>query len=144
MSNTTQVVRAFEKCVRDQLPELTAGLRGGVPDGYGNYVVLDFPWPANPSRCSLGTFYSPEDCFEIGVSVSGTRGPAERQILIGNNLPSAISATVDLLQDIVSSRILVDVFGGRFLWFKPSYVATFREASRSPRGRIVETIRWTA
>ncbi|MEO5916459.1 MAG: hypothetical protein ABIS50_19640 [Luteolibacter sp.] len=144
MSDSSQVVQAFESLVREKLPELTTGLRGGTPDGYGNHVVLDVPWPANPSRISLGAFYSPDDCFEISFSVSEARGPAERQILIGSDLSGAISATVDFLRDILSGRILVDVVRHRFLWFRPYHLAFFREASRRASGRIVETLCWTA
>jgi hypothetical protein len=144
MSETTQVVQAFEARVREQLPELVAGLRGGAPDGYGNYVVLDFPWPANPKRCALGAFYSPGDYFEVSFSVAEARGPAERQILVVGDLSGSISATVNFLRDVLSGRILVDVLRYRFLWFHPYHLAFFREASRSPRGRIVETLRWAA
>lgn len=144
MSDTTQVVQAFANRVREELPELTAALRGGNPDGYGNHVVLDLPWPHDPSRCRLGAFYSPDDCFEVSFSVAEARGPAERQMLVSGDSSGAVSATVDFLRDILTGRILVDVFRYRFLWFQPYYLAFFREASRRPRGRVVETLRWTA
>src|SRR5438093_8875821 len=116
MSDTAQIVQAFESRVREQLPELTTALCGGAPDGYGNHVVLDSPWPRNPGRCRLGAFYSPGDCFEVSFSVAEARGPAERQILVGSDSAGAVTATVDFLRDILSDRILVDVFRHRLLW----------------------------
>jgi hypothetical protein len=143
MNDTMCVIQTFETHVRKRLPELAAALRG-APDVYGNFVILDSRWTLNSNRCHLGVLYRPGDCFEISFSVAEARGPAERQILLGSDLPGAISAAADFLRDIVSGRVLVDVLRYRFLWFRPYYLAFFREASQRPRRHVVETLCWTA
>ena len=142
MSGVAQVLRTFESQVRERLPELAGGLCGGVPDGYGNYVVLDLPWPVNPTRCRLGVFYSPGDCIEVSFAISETRGPAERQVLARSDFAQMVSATVDFLGDFVSGRTVVDVIRCRWLWFRPYHLASFRDVSRRAGRGVIETLRW--
>jgi hypothetical protein len=143
MSGVTDVLRMFETQVRERVSQLAGGLCGATPDGHGNYLMLDLPWPANPARCRLGAFYSPRDCLEVSFAISETRGPAERQIHAGNDAANMVSQTVDFLRDIVSGRVVVDVTRYRWLWFQPYHLAFFRDSSSSAGRNVVETLRWS-
>jgi hypothetical protein len=126
--------------IREELPELAASASTAAPDGFGNFMLLDIPCSASSSR--LAVLYR-GDCFEISFSIADTRGPAEHQVIISNDLAAATAATIDFLRGIITGRILVDVFRYRLLWFQPYYLAFFRESPRRPRGRIVRTISWS-
>jgi hypothetical protein len=139
MSDVAPVVRMFQTRIREELPEFAAVTDTATPDGFGNFKLLDIPCPSNPSR--LGVLYC-GDCFEISFSVAETRGPAEKQIIITSDLSSAVTATIDFLQGIITGHILVDVIRYRLFWFQPYYLAFFREASRRPKGHIIQTLRW--
>jgi hypothetical protein len=139
MSDIAPVVQMFQSRIREKLPELADSTGAATPDGFGNFTLLDIPSPSSSSR--VGVLYL-GDCFEISFSVAEARGPAERQVIITDDLAGAVAAVVDFLRDIVTGRILVDVFRYRLLWFQPYHLAFFRESSRRPRRRIVRTLSW--
>lgn len=126
----------------EALPSLAVSLGAAIPDGFGNFWLMDIPSPSNAGR--LGVLYR-TDCIEVSFSVAETRGPAEQQILINDDddVAIAVADTVDFLRDIVADRVVVDVLRCRLLWFRPYYLPFFREALRHPRGCIVRTIRWS-
>ena len=141
--NDASIIELFQSRVRKEFPEFAASLVTEEPDGFGNFMLLDVPWPPNPKRCSLSVLYR-GDCFEVAFSVAETRGPAECNISLYFAIsPSAVEWTIDFLREIVSSRIFVDVFRYRFFWFQPFYLAFFREATKAPRRRVVETLCWS-
>jgi hypothetical protein len=141
MNDNIPAIEMFQTRVRQELPELAASVGDPVPDGYGNFILLDVPCPSNPDRCRLGVLFCGE-CFEISFSVVETRGPAECQIHLGSDLASSVSETIRYLHGILTGGILVDVFRYRWFWFQPYYLAFFREASCRPRGNIVQTLSW--
>jgi hypothetical protein len=143
MSDIAPVIEMFQARIREELPELATSAGTATPDGFGNFTLLDVPCPSSPKRCRLGVLYR-GDCFEIAFSVVEARGPAEHQVIITSDSAGAVTATIDFLRGVLSDRMLVDIFRYRILWFQPYHLAFFREASRHPRGRIVETLRWTA
>jgi len=144
MSDLAEVVHAFESRVRQRLPSLAEALRGGAPDGHGNNLLLEAPWPSDPKRGVLRVLYYPGDCFEISFSVTETRGPAELQIplSLAPDLAGAAGAVVDYLGDFTSGHRVVQIHRYRFLWFQPYYLPFFGEQLPSRRGHIVETLRW--
>jgi hypothetical protein len=139
MTDIGPVVQMFQTRLREQLPDLASSSGTARPDGFGNFTLLDVPCQSSSSR--LGVLYR-GDCFEISFSVADTRGPAEQQVMIGDDLARAVASSVDFVRDIVSGRVLVDVLRYRLLWFQPYHLAFFRESSRRPRGRIVRTLSW--
>ena len=140
MSDVAPVVQMFQTRMREALPDLAASTGAAIPDGFGNFTLLDVPCPSSSSR--LAVLYR-EYCFEISFSVADTRGPAERQVYISDDLARAVAATVDFLRDVVGSRVLVDVLQYRWLWFDPYYQVSFRESSHRPRGPILRTLSWS-
>ena len=139
MSDVAPVVQIFQSRMRDELPEFAASSGTVTPDGFGNLTLLDVPCPSSSSR--LGVLYRGY-CFEISFSVTEARGPAEQQVIITGDLAGSVAATIDFLRGIVTGRILIDVLRYRLLWFRPYYLAFFREGSRRRRGRIVRTLSW--
>lgn len=142
MSDTAPAIEMFQTRLRQEFPQFATSITAAIPDDLGNFTLLDIPCPSNPDRCRLGVLYRGE-CFEIWFSVAETRGPAERQILIGRDLANSVSEAIGFLRSIVAGGILVDIFRYRWLWFQPYYLAFFREASRHPKCRIIQTLSWT-
>lgn len=140
MSDVATVAQMFQTRMREVLPDFAASAGTAMPDGFGNFTLLDVLCASNSSR--LGVLYR-GDCFEISISVADARGPAEQQVIIGDDLARAVAATVDFLRDIVAGRVLVDIVRYRLLWFQPYCLAFFRETSRRPRGRVVRTLSWS-
>jgi len=140
MRNAPAVVAMFQQAVRDQLPELATGLGEVREDSFGNYTVLQAPWPANGNRCGLEVTYR-GDCFEVAFFVAEARGPAEQQIIAGDS-GTVVKATIDFLEQVVRGGIVVDVLQYYRLSSEPYYLAFFREFSRAPGARTVDTIRW--
>ena len=144
MSEITLVIQLFENSIRRKLPQLSGFVRkpAPTPSQLGSSVeILSALCPTNPGRCSLSVIYR-GDCLEISFWITGTRGPAERQFIINGDLLGAVEATVDYLREIVLGHILVDVVQYRVFWFRPYYLASFRQASRRPSRRTVETLSW--
>jgi hypothetical protein len=142
MSNDiTPAIEMFQTRLRQKLPELATSVSEAIPDGLGNLTLLDVQCPLNPDRCRLGVLFCGE-CFEIWFSVAETRGPAERQILITSDLASSVAGTISFLHDIISGRILLDIFRYRWLWFKPYYLVFFRDSSARPARGVVQTLSW--
>ena len=138
MNDFDTVNNLFQEQLLIKLPGLSNESAPSITDEYGNFIVLDIP--SSFSHHSLLVFY--RDYFEISVAVSGTRGPAEALLGMDKDLPEAIDDTLDYLQDLVSGKIVIDICRYRFFWFKPNYLAWFRDSSEIPNKRTVRTIMW--
>ena len=142
MRDIPAVIKVFRKAICRELPKFAKFVVAAEPDEFSDHVILNVPWPRDPGRSLLIVMYR-GDCFEVSFSVAGTRGPAERQIIIDKDLAVAVTVTVGFLSEIVSGQVLVDVVQYRILWFQPYRQAFFRQASASrPSRKVVETLRW--
>jgi hypothetical protein len=140
MTSVSLILETFQSRIRQELPQLMTWPGKAEPDGFGNYIVLDAPWPSKPDRCRLEVLFR-GDCFQVAFYVAETRGPAE-QVIISDDPDAVVSATIEFRDSLVAGRILVDVSRSRFLWFAPYYLVSFRQESQRPGRRVVETISW--
>ncbi|MFN0041553.1 MAG: hypothetical protein ACKVP2_18730 [Burkholderiales bacterium] len=140
------LLEEFAERVKAELPEYAVHL-APVPASLPErpyHEAIGIPWPPDPARGRLSAFFR-GDCLEMSFSVTGTRGPAEMQI-VGDppdDPRTMVEGAICFLRDFFSERLVVVVERYRWLWFSPHCLPFFHRLSERPFSRRVsEVISW--
>lgn len=145
MNDFDTINNLFQEQLRAKLPELVAASEAAHIDETGDFILLDIPCSSSYDRLLV---FSRDIWIEIALHFKETRGPAEALIGLNNDLENelaeVVNETVEYLQELVTGKIVVDICRYRNFWFKPYFLAWFRDSSESPHKRTVRTIQWSS